>query len=140
VAGAGQGGSGAGGVAGGGGGRGGNGGSRYAALQAIFDAKCVLCHDPAHPRIAEVQTYVEMPLVASVSYDALVNQAAHETCGGVRVKPGDPEHSYLYRKVADSQPCDGERMPHRGMVLTVMPLPDADIATIRAWIADGAPR
>lgn len=81
-----------------------------------------------------------MPLVAGASYAALVNVAALETCGGKRVVPGDPEHSYLYRKVVDQPPCDGERMPHPGMLANSQPLPDPAIATIRTWIAGGAAR
>ena len=112
----------------------------FAPVQAILDQYCVRCHDPAHPNVPETQTYVEMPLVASESYTALVGVAAHETCGGTRVVAGDPEHSYLYRKVVDAQPCDGERMPHQGMIANTPPLSAADIATIRAWIAGGAHR
>ena len=123
------------------GGAGGTGGAvPFAPVQAILDQYCVRCHDPAHPNVPETQTYVEMPLVASASYAALVGVAAHETCGGTRVVAGDPEHSYLYRKVVDAQPCDGERMPHQGMIANTPPLPAADIATIRAWIAGGAHR
>ncbi len=153
----GQAGSGAGGHAGGGGqggsgagghGPGGNGGSNggggsggaaaFAPVQAIFDQYCVRCHDPAHPVVPETQTYVGMPLVASASYAALVGVPALETCGGNRVVAGDPEHSYLYRKVVDATPCDGERMPHQGMLANTPPLSAADIATIRNWIAAGA--
>ena len=112
----------------------------FAPVQAIFDQYCVRCHDPAHAVVPETQTYVEMPLVASASYAALVGVAAHQICGGTRVVAGDPEHSYLYRKVVDAQPCEGERMPHRGMLATAPPLPAGDVATIRAWIAGGAHR
>jgi hypothetical protein len=122
-----------------GGSGGGDGGiqTAFAPVQAIFDQYCVRCHDPAHPQVLETPTFVEMPLVASDSYAALVGVAAHETCGGTRVVAGDPEHSYLYRKVADATPCNGARMPHGGMILP-QPLPDALIATIHDWIAGGA--
>jgi hypothetical protein len=134
-------GAGAGGDAGagavGGAGAGGGGGSAFAPVQAVLDQYCVRCHDPAHPIVIETQTFVEMPLVASQSYAALVGVAAHETCGGTRVVPGDPDHSYLYRKVADATPCDGVRMPAGGM-LRPQPLREAQIATIHDWIANGA--
>jgi hypothetical protein len=133
----GAGGGGAGGGGAGRGGAGGGGGSAFAPVQAIFDQYCVRCHDPAHPFVVEAPTYIEMPLVASQSYAALVGVVAHETCGGTRVVAGDPEHSYLYRKVADATPCDGVRMPHGGMIVA-QPLPDAQIATIHDWIANGA--
>jgi hypothetical protein len=121
------------------GGTGGGGGadSAFAPVQAIFDQHCVWCHDPTHPFAGDNPTFIEMPLVADQSYDALVGVAAHETCGGTRVIPGDPEHSYLYRKVADDSPCDGYRMPRPGAVLA-QPLPATDIATIHDWIAGGA--
>jgi hypothetical protein len=122
------------------GGGGAGGAMAFAPVQAILDQYCVRCHDPAHPNVLETQTYVEMPLVASAAYAALVGVAAHETCGGTRVVAGDPEHSYLYRKVVDAQPCDGERMPHQGMLANTPPLSAADTATIRAWIAGGAHR
>jgi len=116
---------------------GGGGASAFAPVQAILDQYCVRCHDPAHPVLLETPTYVVMPLVATQAYAALVGVAASETCGGTRVVPGDPEHSYLYRKVADATPCDGVRMPHGGMLLA-QPLSDPQIATIHDWIANGA--
>jgi hypothetical protein len=123
------------GASGGAGGSGG--GSAFAAVQAIFDDHCVWCHDPAHPFAGDNPTFIEMPLVAGQSYDALVGIAAHETCGGIRVVPGDPEHSYLYRKITDDNPCDGYRMPRAGAILP-QPLAAEQIATIHDWIAGGA--
>jgi hypothetical protein len=132
---------GSGGAAGGSGSGGGGGtGGAFGPVQAIFDQHCTWCHDPAHPFVPEAPTYVEMPLVASESYAALVGVAAHETCGGTRVVPGDPEHSYLYRKIADATPCQGVRMPYNGSGLAQQSLAEADFATIRAWIANGALR
>lgn len=111
----------------------------FAPVQAVFDQFCVWCHDPAHPFAGDNPTFVEMPLVSPQSYDALVGVPAHESCGGTRVVPGDPEHSYLYRKITDETPCDGARMPRAGAILA-MPLPAAQVATIHDWIANGAGR
>jgi mono/diheme cytochrome c family protein len=52
-----------------------------------------------------------------------------------RSEPGSPEKSYLYHKITGTQDevgGSGERMPKGGQ------LSDAEIATIRAWIAEGA--
>lgn len=51
----------------------------------------------------------------------------------VRVVPGDSASSYIIEKLTTDPPQAGERMP-RGRD----PLSDADIATIAAWIDDGA--
>jgi hypothetical protein len=115
------------------------GGASFSAVLAIFGARCVRCHDPAHPIVLETPTYVEMPLTPDTAYAALVGQPAHETCGGTRVTPGDPSQSYLYHKVTDDPPCDGKRMPHPGMLSQVPPLPQSEIDVIAGWIRAGAP-
>jgi len=117
------------------------GGQSFAAVQAIFAAaNCARCHDPAHPVVPEAPTFVALPLTADAAYGALVGQPAHETCGGTLVTPGDPGASYLYHKLTDDPPCEGKRMPHPGMLFSRPPLADADLATIAAWIRDGARR
>jgi hypothetical protein len=113
-------------------------GGSFVAVQAIFARSCVRCHDPAHPIVPETPTFVEMPLTPATAYAALVNKPASETCGGMRVTPSDSARSYLYRKVTDTAPCDGKRMPHPGMLANGPPLADQDIATIAAWINAGA--
>jgi hypothetical protein len=68
-------------------------------------------------------------------YQALVNVVAAD-CPDKRVivKPGDPSSSYLIEKLLGAGMCSGARMPLRGT-----PLSDADMATIEAWICQGAP-
>ncbi|HEY6177934.1 MAG TPA: hypothetical protein VIX73_25945 [Kofleriaceae bacterium] len=68
-------------------------------------------------------------------YQALVNVVAAD-CADKRVivKPGDPSSSYLVEKLLGAGMCSGARMPLRGT-----PLSDADMATIEAWICQGAP-
>ena len=51
----------------------------------------------------------------------------------LRVKPGDPDGSYLIRKLEGGR-IVGERMP-----LGSAPLPPETLAVIREWIARGAP-
>ena len=56
--------------------------------------------------------------------------------GLVLVKPGDPEHSLLYQKLAlqgQSDPTYGFRMPYANPVLS-----PGVIEAIREWIANGA--
>lgn len=99
----------------------------YAAVQAIFNASCTSCHGGSGA----------LNLGASVSYANLVNVAAAggscASSGMLRVTPGDPMNSLLFRKVAATQPC-GNAMPRSG------PLAPADVEIIRRWIAGGAPR
>ena len=113
------------------------GGPSFAGVQAILQTTCVRCHDPAHPVVPETQTFVAMDLTASHAYANLVNKHATELCGGVLVTPGNPGGSYLYAKVTQDMPCDGERMPHQAMIRTP-PLPADQIATIESWIRGGA--
>jgi hypothetical protein len=109
----------------------------FAAVQAILQARCVRCHDPAHPFVLESPTFVALDLTTGAAYGSLVGKPAHEPCGGVLVTPGDPTRSYLFHKVNDEMPCDGVRMPHGGM-LRPQPLPAESVATIAAWIRGGA--
>ena len=109
----------------------------FAAVQAIFDERCIGCHDATK---VGLPSYAALPLTHDASYAALVSQPAHETCGGVLVKPGKPDESYLIHKTTDNPPCEGMRMPRAFEVGISPPLTDAQHATIRAWIAAGAPR
>lgn len=113
-------------------------GDAYAAVQAILATECVVCHDPAHPIVPETQTYVALDLTAGGAYGALVGRAATQPCGGTLVVPGDPAASYLYRKVVDETPCEGQRMPHVSTIYRG-PLSDPQIAVFERWIRDGAP-
>lgn len=63
------------------------------------------------------------------SYGELVNQPATVT-GEILVIPGDPDGSYLVKKLENADPS--QVMPPGS------PLPDANIARVRSWIADGA--
>jgi len=94
----------------------------------IFASQCALsgCHNAG-----TVQAGLELTPV--VAYGNIVNVAAVEEPGLLRVSPGDPENSYLYRKVRLQGPGNGtERMPFGGQLT-----PD-EIAAIRSWIEQGA--
>ncbi|MEA2696834.1 MAG: hypothetical protein QOI66_1105 [Myxococcales bacterium] len=116
------------------------GGGAFTAVQAIFIAHCMRCHDPAHPVVPETPTFVDTPLTPAAAYDALVGKPAQETCGGTLVTPGDSAKSYLFHKVNDDSPCDGKRMPHPGMLARTTPLSLSELETIASWIQGGARR
>lgn len=95
----------------------------------ILKTRCVMCHltgrEPGN-----------MKLVPKVAYATLVGVKATETELN-RVEPGKPEQSYLVRKLEGTHVAaggTGERMPVGGA-----PLSPEQMATLRAWIEQGAP-
>lgn len=67
--------------------------------------------------------------LALPGWETKVIGAAASECGGqVLVVPGDPEGSYLFRKLVDAKPACGSRMP-KGSTPD-----DAQVACVRAWI------
>jgi hypothetical protein len=117
-------------------GAGGSTGATFAAVQSIFDDRCVTCHDASKQGLP---SYPALPLTADASHAALVNVAADETCGGTRVVPGNPDTSYLVQKLEQATPCNGSRMPRPFEVGVATPLTADQLATIRSWIQAGAP-
>ena len=110
------------------------GGELAAITEDIFAARCALpsCHSSA-------TRAGDLVLEAAGVYDALVGQPAANPvarAGGVlRVAPGAPATSYLMRKIlGDLGSGEGVRMP-----LGNPPLPEHEVARIRAWILAGAP-
>jgi hypothetical protein len=103
---------------------------RYADVQRVFDASCTVCHPAVN---------ASLDLTAAKSYASLVGVRAVEDPQLVRVIAGDPDRSFLYRKIAGSpglgsDPGIGGRMPQgQG------PLPRGQVDLIRRWIAAGAP-
>jgi hypothetical protein len=75
-------------------------------------------------------------LLHDVAYDQLVNRASTEKPGLMRVKPGDPDSSYLIHKVEGTPGIIGVRMPLNSPVF----LSDGQILILRRWIELGAPR
>lgn len=73
-------------------------------------------------------------LEAGKSFGQLVNQSAVGIAGKIRVKPGDPDDSYLMEKLTKAMPAAGVQMPNGGD-----PLEPAQIDLVRSWIAAGAP-
>lgn len=89
----------------------------------VFTLNCALsgCHgDTQNPRLNDGQ-----------AYGNIVNKASSQ--GLNYIEPGDPDNSYLYKKITGTQTA-GARMP-RGEA----PLPTALIDSVRSWIERGAP-
>jgi hypothetical protein len=110
-------------------GGGGGGSTLQANFQSIqdnvFTPICTACHvgatAPQGLRLDEANSYALLVGVSSAEVPALQ-----------RVRPGDPDNSYLIQKLEGSATV-GEQMP-----LGMTPLPQADIDVIRQWITDGA--
>jgi hypothetical protein len=76
-----------------------------------------------------------MVLAAGVSYAQIVGRPAPEDPQLDLVKPGDPNDSYLVRKIRGDPDITGSRMPLDGPPY----LTPQQIAGIEGWIQAGAP-
>jgi hypothetical protein len=104
-------------------------------VQPIFSGHCGFqCHDGDFP-------FLDQDLSVGHAYASTVNVRAVETpddsCATLRIAPYDPDASYLFHKVSGTHVggCvqgSGDQMPPG------LPLGDADLATIEAWILQGA--
>jgi len=87
----------------------------YKQVQAIFDAKCIMCHKGAHPP-------------AKMNLESYAGVMKGNDDGAV-IAAGHPEKSLLYQLITTT----GKKlMPPKN------PLPKADIAKISTWIKAGA--
>ncbi len=94
----------------------------------IFTLRCALsgCHSGALPAGG-------MSLAADRIAGEIIN--VNSPAGGMkRIDPGNPDGSYLLRKVRGDSGIRGSQMPLSGS-----PLNAEEIEKIRAWIAAGAP-
>jgi hypothetical protein len=101
-------------------------------VQPIFTANCAVsgCHAGSSPAAGQ-------NLSTGLAYANIVNVPSVEAPALMRVRPSLPDSSYLVHKIQGTQGTvggSGGRMP-----LGQPSLSDSDIATIRAWIAAGAP-
>jgi hypothetical protein len=101
-----------------------------AELQAnIFGPRCSGCHSgfgaglPGSMNLSSAQS----------TFAALVNVASIEVPALLRVKPNDPDNSFVIHKLEGTQTA-GQRMPLGGPFLD-----QATIDQVRAWITAGAP-
>jgi hypothetical protein len=94
----------------------------------IFTPTCAAigCHD----RLGRQQ---DQQLTAGVAYSQTVGRPSVEMPQLLRIAPGDPANSYLYRKITGAG-ITGDRMPQGGPYLM-----DAQIKLVRDWIRRGAP-
>jgi hypothetical protein len=91
---------------------------------------CITCHTNVGRNPAG-----GMNLTHDVAYDQIVNAASSRKAGAIRVIPGDPENSYIVRKLVGASDIAGNRMPTNGPYLT-----DGQVLILKRWIAIGAPR
>jgi hypothetical protein len=95
--------------------------------QNVFTPVCTQCH-------AGAAAPTGLRLDEASSYAMLVNVASVEVPGLRRVRPGDPDLSYLIQKL-EGRAAVGARMP-----LNSPPLPQATIDVVKQWIREGAQR
>lgn len=91
----------------------------------VFDPFCIVCHSGAGAPQG-------LRLDAASSYTNLVGVPSQEAGSLMRVTPGDPDGSYLIRKLEGTN-TEGGRMP-----LGAPPVPQETIDYVRQWITDGA--
>ncbi len=73
-------------------------------------------------------------------YTQLVNVPAAGAAGKLRVKPGDPQNSFLYQKLTNTMAHDGTEgnpMPQGEAIQWQPPQPGVE-AAVRCWILGGA--
>src|ERR1700748_1139471 len=91
----------------------------------VFTPICSVCHVGGGAPMG-------LRLDAANSYSLLVGVASTEVPSILRVKPGDPDNSYIIQKL-EGHAAVGARMPFGGPYLTT-----DTIAFIRQWISNGA--
>jgi hypothetical protein len=109
------------------------------ALQGSCGSKASGCHGTA-AAVGHVEFDSDAGRTASDVHASLVNAVpANAPAGMLRVAPGDPARSWLVAKITQDSPGGaagtyGARMPYGGADVCA-----ATVATIEAWILDGAP-
>jgi hypothetical protein len=95
-------------------------GDSIAAVQAIFDESCTLCHDASDDTLNLEDA------------SALISRPS--STGKPLVDPGNPNGSYLYLKLVGAEGIEGEAMP-----LGEDPLPVDKLTVVQQWIASIPP-
>jgi uncharacterized protein (TIGR03118 family) len=94
----------------------------------VFGPRCSGCHSGAGAGLPGSMNLSS----AQTTFAALVNVASLEVPALLRVKPGDPDNSFVIHKIEGTQTA-GQRMPAGGPFLD-----QATIDQVRAWITAGA--
>ncbi len=97
--------------------------------QLVFTPTCAVAGCHLGPGAQQ-----DMDLSEGLAHSSLVGIASTEILLLRRVKPGDPEGSYLIHKLEGRPGIVGDRMPLGGPFLTL-----EEIGVIREWILAGAP-
>jgi hypothetical protein len=98
----------------------------------VFTPRCAGCH--SGPTSNNLPSGMNLS-GAAASHAALVDVASLQANPALdRVEPGDPDNSYLIRKLEGGPNIGGARMPQGGPFLD-----QATVDMIRQWISDGAP-
>lgn len=106
--------------------------SSFQAIQdQVFTPICSKCH-------AGAGAPEGLQLSAGVSYGMIVDVPSQEVPSLLRIKPGDPDNSYLVQKIQGNAAV-GSQMPD-GCPITQPCLSQATIAMIREWVSEGAPQ
>lgn len=94
----------------------------------IFDTSCAVsgCHAGSNPQLG-------MSLEAGQAFASIVNVPSVERADLLRIDPGNPDDSYLLKKIRGDGDIVGMRMP-----LGRSNLSADDIELVRQWIQDGA--
>ncbi|MDH3532568.1 MAG: hypothetical protein OEO82_06525, partial [Gammaproteobacteria bacterium] len=101
-----------------------------AQIQAqVFTPMCSGCH--SGPTSGNLPSGMNLSSAAA-SHAALVNEPSLQVALD-RVEPGQPDNSYLIRKLEGGPGIDGSRMPQGGPFLD-----QETVDQIRQWISDGA--
>jgi Bacterial Ig-like domain len=96
--------------------------------QNVFTPICSPCHSGATAPEGET-------LDAAHSYNSIVGVPSTEIPTLDRIKPGDPDNSYLVQKIEGAPGIVGAQMPYHEK-----PLAQSTIDAIRQWVTDGAPQ
>ena len=96
----------------------------------IFTPRCSGCH--TGPTSGNLPS--GMNLTAGNTHTSVVNVASIEVPTLDRIEPGDPDNSYLIRKLEGGPGITGSRMPLGGPFLD-----QPTIDMVRQWITDDAP-
>ena len=91
---------------------------------------CIQCHTDQGGRVPPAG----IVLLEGRAYQSLVGRPSTGKPGAVLVIPGDPDNSYLVKKLEGASDIVGLRMPrNNGPFLT-----EGQMLVIRRWIRDGA--